>query len=64
MPDDSKRRPLAEVLRELGYVPCEPPPLFIEARKRIVAGAGAEDPIVQVALGQLRAMLGIAKGRN
>ncbi len=64
MAEDPKRRPIADVLRELGYVPMPVPPLFVEARKRIVAGAGGEDPIVKIALDELRAMLGIAKGGN
>lgn len=56
-------RPLSEVLAELGYRPMPVPPLIAEARRRIVAGAGGEDPIVRRALDQVRDMLGIpAKG--
>ncbi len=54
-------RPIAEVLRELGYVPMPVPPLISEARRRIVAGAGGEDPIVRTALNQIRDMLGIER---
>lgn len=64
MAEDPKQRTIADVLRELGYVPMPVPPLFREARKRIAAGAGGEDPIVKTALDQLREMLGISKGRN
>jgi hypothetical protein len=54
-------RPIAEVLRELGYVPMPVPPLIAEASRRIVAGAGGEDPIVRTALNQIRDMLGIER---
>jgi hypothetical protein len=55
--DDSKGRPLADLLADLGYRPMPVPPLIREARKRIVAGAGGEDPIVKRALDQIREML-------
>jgi hypothetical protein len=55
----TKKKTLDEVLRDLGYEPMAIPPLFVEARKRISAGAGGEDPIVKEAMGQLREMLGL-----